>query len=77
MKQTKTKLPSGLHALLWRERKWCVARCLEVEVASQGRTKTEALKNLTEALELYFDEPKLPRPVSLEDVEVELLSSYA
>lgn len=32
-----------------------VARCLDVEVASQGRTHEEALANLREALELYFD----------------------
>ena len=31
---------------------WFVARCLEVEVASQGRSVEEALANLQEALEL-------------------------
>lgn len=30
------------------------ARCLEIEVASQGRSVDEALVNLREALELYF-----------------------
>jgi len=34
---------------------WFVARCLEVEVASQGQTLEEALANLQEALELYFE----------------------
>jgi predicted RNase H-like HicB family nuclease len=35
-----------------------VSRCLEVEVASQGRSVEESLRNLQEALELYFeDEP--------------------
>ncbi|GAA2708058.1 MULTISPECIES: type II toxin-antitoxin system HicB family antitoxin [Streptomyces] len=35
-----------------------VARCLDVEVASQGSTIEEALSSLCEALELYFeDEP--------------------
>lgn len=33
-----------------------VARCLEVEVTSQGKTMEEALENLREALELYLDE---------------------
>ena len=33
---------------------WYVARCLEVEVASQGETIDEALANLREALELYL-----------------------
>jgi predicted RNase H-like HicB family nuclease len=35
-----------------------VAQCLEVDVASQGRTEEEALQNLKEALELYFEEPQ-------------------
>lgn len=40
-----------------------VARCLEVEVASQGDTVEEALANLREALELYFeDEPPVEGP---------------
>jgi predicted RNase H-like HicB family nuclease len=38
-----------------REPPWFVARCLEVEVASQGRSPEEALANLREALELYVD----------------------
>ena len=37
-----------------------VARCLEVEVASQGETIEEALANLREALELYFEDETLP-----------------
>jgi predicted RNase H-like HicB family nuclease len=35
---------------------WYVARCLEVEVASQGVSVEEALANLREALELYFED---------------------
>lgn len=35
-----------------------MAQCLEVDVASQGRTEEEALQNLKEALELYFEEPQ-------------------
>jgi predicted RNase H-like HicB family nuclease len=37
-----------------------VARCLEVEVASQGSTVEEALENLKEALELYFEDAAFP-----------------
>lgn len=33
-----------------------VARCLDVEVASQGNSVEEALRNLNEALELYFED---------------------
>jgi predicted RNase H-like HicB family nuclease len=39
-----------------------VARCLEVEVASQGETVDEALANLKEALELYFEDSAPPEP---------------
>ncbi|MFA6309964.1 MAG: type II toxin-antitoxin system HicB family antitoxin [Sterolibacterium sp.] len=33
-----------------------VARCLGVEVASDGDTEAEAVANLKEALELYFEQ---------------------
>jgi predicted RNase H-like HicB family nuclease len=44
-----------LTAAIIQEGPWYVARCLEVEVASQGETLEEARANLTEALELYFE----------------------
>lgn len=44
-------------ASVWREDDWFVAQCLEVDVASQGETEEEALRNLEVALELYFEEP--------------------
>jgi predicted RNase H-like HicB family nuclease len=37
-----------------------VARCLEVEVTSQGETVDEALTNLREALKLYFEDDDVP-----------------
>ena len=50
----------NLHYVIWKEGKWFVARSLEVEVASQGKTEKDAVSNLREALELYFeDEPKV------------------
>ncbi|MFI6451387.1 type II toxin-antitoxin system HicB family antitoxin [Streptosporangium amethystogenes] len=39
---------------------WYVARCLQVEVTSQGSTVDEALANLREALELYFEDEPAP-----------------
>jgi len=44
-----------LTAAITREGTWWVARCLEVEVTSQGETFAGARANLAEALELYFD----------------------
>ena len=37
-----------------------VARCLAVEVASHGDTHEQALGNLREALELYFEHSPVP-----------------
>jgi predicted RNase H-like HicB family nuclease len=47
-------------ATVWREGNWYVSQCLEVDVASQGVTEEEALANLHEALELYFEPVVLP-----------------
>ncbi|HZA40716.1 MAG TPA: type II toxin-antitoxin system HicB family antitoxin [Actinomycetota bacterium] len=47
-------------AAIGHEPPWYVARCLEVEVTSQGETVEEALANLKEALELYFEDMPLP-----------------
>ncbi len=48
-------------ASVWREGNWYVAQCLELDVASQGETEAEALDNLKEALELYFEPPQATR----------------
>lgn len=50
-------------AVVQHEDEWYVARCLEVEVASQGSTVEDALGNLKEALELYFEDEPLPAEV--------------
>jgi predicted RNase H-like HicB family nuclease len=39
-----------------KEDDWYVASCLENHVASQGKSREEALANLQEALELYFED---------------------
>lgn len=48
-------------AAISHEPPWYVARCLDVEVTSQGESVEEALANLREALELYFDDTPLPK----------------
>lgn len=58
-------------AHLWREGDLWVAQCLEVDVASQGETEEEALANLKEALELFFEPPTPSRP-DVRTVEVAL-----
>jgi predicted RNase H-like HicB family nuclease len=41
---------------LQNEGEWIVATCLENGIASQGHTFDDALSNLREALELYFED---------------------
>ena len=57
-------------ARVWREAEWFVAQCLEPDVASQGETEAEALANLKEALELYFEPPQATRPSRVRLIEV-------
>ncbi|GLY18258.1 hypothetical protein LWF15_09480 [Kineosporia rhizophila] len=45
-----------LQVVVYREDDGFVAQCLNIDVASEGDTETEALSNLREALELYFDD---------------------
>jgi predicted RNase H-like HicB family nuclease len=52
---------------------WYVAKCIDNSVASQGKSVEEALNNLKEALELYYeDEPfyDMPVPALLTSMEV-------
>ncbi|MCX6806812.1 MAG: type II toxin-antitoxin system HicB family antitoxin [Candidatus Berkelbacteria bacterium] len=45
-----------LKNVVWKEGKYYVAQCLNVDVSSFGKTKKEALANLDEALGLYFED---------------------
>lgn len=53
--------PRNLTAAVHQEEDWYVAQCLEVDVASQGRTINEALSNLAEAVALYLEEVDDPQ----------------
>ena len=48
----------NLKNVVWKEGKYYVAQCLNVDISSFGKTKKEALANLDEALELYFEDKK-------------------
>jgi len=43
-------------AIVQQDDDWYVAKCLENSVASQGKTIEEAIANLKEALELYYED---------------------
>lgn len=54
-----------IHSVVWKEGKLFIAKALEVEVVSQGKSEKGALINLKEALELYFENQS---PVELASV---------
>ncbi len=47
-----------LKYIIYREDKYYVAQCLNVDVSSFGESIQKAQKNLKEALELYFEDNK-------------------
>jgi len=59
-----------LKNIVWKEGDFYVAKCLNVEVSSFGDTKDEALKNLTEALDLYFEDTPVADALTIEQVEI-------
>jgi len=54
MKSLKKKYP----AVVWKEGDLYVAKLVNLELASQGKTQDEALNNLQEAFELLLDDDK-------------------
>lgn len=51
----------NLQNIVWKEGKYYVSQCLNVDISSFGKTKKEALDNLNEALKLYFEDVKAPQ----------------
>ena len=60
----------NLEHIVWKEGEHFVAQCLNVDVSSFGNTKTEALANLQEALELYFEDNSLNTIAEIEQPEI-------
>ena len=59
----------NLQIAVWKEGKYYVAQCLNVDVSSFGKTKKEALASLDEALELYFEDIKATEVAKVNKVE--------
>ncbi|HEX8844511.1 MAG TPA: hypothetical protein VF791_07695 [Pyrinomonadaceae bacterium] len=59
-------------ASVWKEDEWFIAQCREVDVASQGESEEEALANLCEALELYFEPPTANIVPEIRTIEIEV-----
>jgi predicted RNase H-like HicB family nuclease len=59
-----------LTSVVYKEGKYFVSQCLDVDVSSFGKTKKEALKHLGEALSLYYeDRPKAKASVHRAEIE--------
>jgi len=60
------------NVIVQKEEKWYVAKCLDNNIASQGKTIEEALENLKEALELYAqsEEAEIPKQMLITTLEV-------
>ncbi|MEH2066210.1 MAG: type II toxin-antitoxin system HicB family antitoxin [Nostoc sp.] len=59
-------------ASVWQESNWFVAQCLEIDIASQGETETDALANLEEALSLHFEPPIATIIPQIKTLQVEI-----
>ncbi len=60
-----------LQNVVWKENKYYVAQCLNVDVSSFGKTREEALTNLQEALDLYFEDKTTPQITKIEKPSIE------
>ena len=60
------------NVIVQKEEDWYVAKCLDNNVASQGKTIEEALANLKEAIELFneTEEPVIPKELIITTLEV-------
>ncbi len=68
----------NLKNVVWKEGRYFVAQCLNIDISSFGKTKKEALVNLDEALELYFEDTKIQKIQKIEKPElVDLSLTYA
>ena len=59
-------------ASITQEDQWFIAQCLEVDVSSQGKSEDEAIDNLRETLELYFEPPRPTVIPKLRKFEVDI-----
>ena len=75
MAKSKIPLPVVITEERVKRKKYFVAWCPVVDVVSQGRTYDEAMKNIEEALELYFEDPDA-RKISLLSINVSLANVF-
>ena len=66
-----------LKALVWKEGNWFVAKAIGLEVASQGKNRGEAVKNLEEAVDLLLEDENIEIPNRIVPENPEITSLYA
>jgi predicted RNase H-like HicB family nuclease len=64
----------SLQSVVYHEGDHYVAQCLNVDVSSFGDTEAEALANLQEALELYFEDAPASDATPIDAPEVRTLT---
>lgn len=60
----------SIHYCLYREGPYYVAQCLNVDVSSFGETRDEAIANIKEAAELYFEGEQNPEFTEVYEVSL-------
>ena len=63
-----------LQNVVWKEGDHFVAQCLNVDISSFGSSRDEALANLDEALNLFFEDTEHEEVQSVEDPQIVNLS---
>jgi len=66
---------SSFKNVIWKEGDRYVAQSLNVDVSSFGDTKSEAINNLHEALELYFEDVDVKNIQTVLDPEIIAVTS--
>ena len=51
----------NLQSVVWKEDDYYISQCLDVDVSSFGKTEKQALDNLQDALELYYEDVPVPQ----------------
>ena len=64
----------NLQSVVYREGEYYIAECLNVDVSSFGDTRAEAVANLKEALELYFEDAPASNATPVDAPEVRTLT---
>ena len=68
---------NDLKAIVWKEGVWFVAKALGLEVASQGKSRKEAIENLQEAVDLLLEDEDIKISAHLVPDNPEIISIYA